>query len=32
MLDGASGLFNPEDPESVKEYEKGFEMGLPSRE
>lgn len=32
MLDGASGLFNPDDPESVKDYERSFVMGLPSRE
>jgi hypothetical protein len=31
MLDGASGLFDPDDAISVKEYEKGFKMGLPSR-
>lgn len=31
MLDGASGLFDPEDALSVKEYQEGFEMGLPSR-
>ena len=32
VLDGASGLYDPEDVNSIKEYHEGFEMGLPSRE
>ena len=32
VLDGASGLFDPEDLNSIKDYQEGFEMGLPSRE
>jgi hypothetical protein len=33
VLDGATGMYNPDDPISVKKYIEGFgELGLPSRE
>lgn len=33
VLDGASGLYDPDDAESVKRYEASFnEIGLPMRE
>lgn len=33
VLDGASGLYDPEDAESVERYQESFnELGLPSRE